>query len=139
MELFYGTVTDGRLILDSRQAFLEAVKAKEGKQVVIELRQSRKRSNLQNRYYWGGILPIVQSGMKGLGVVMSIEQVHELLKYRFLKCEYTTTDGEIIETIRSTTELSPAEFNEYMEQIQQWSAEYLSIVIPDPNQQTTLL
>ena len=64
--------------------------------------------------------------------------VLELLKFRFLKSEYVTNDGEIIQTIRSTTELSPPEFNDYIESIQQWSAEYLNIVIPDPNEQTEI-
>lgn len=138
MEAFYGTVDNGKLILDAREAFIEEIRKHECKQIVIEVRQSRKRSNQQNRYYWGAMLPIVRDGMKQLGVVVSIEQAHELLKFRFLKSEYVTTDGEVIETIKSTTELSPAEFNEYIERVQQWSAEYLHIDIPDPNKQTTL-
>ena len=138
MESFYGTVNNGKLILEAREAFREEIRRHEGRQIVLEVRQSRKRSNQQNRYYWGAMLPIVQQGMKELGVVVSIEQTHELLKCRFLKSEYVTNDGEIIQTIRSTTELSPPEFNDYIESIQQWSAEPLNIVIPDPNEQTEI-
>ena len=103
MERFYGTVSDGRLVLDARQAFIEAVRTLEGRQVVLELRQSRKRSNQQNRYYWGAVLPIVQYGMQQVGVTMSIEQVHGLMKFKHLQTEYVTTDGEIINSIGSTT------------------------------------
>lgn len=138
MEAFYGTVEHGKLILEAREAFREEIRRHEGRQIVLEVRQSRKRSNQQNRYYWGAMLPIVQQGMKELGVIVSIEQTHELLKFRFLKSEYVTNDGEIIQTIRSTTELSPPEFNDYIEYIKQWSAEYLNIVIPDPNEQTEI-
>lgn len=138
MERFYGAVTDGRLVLDARQAFLEAVRGLDGKLVVLELRQSRSRSNQQNRYYWGAVLPIVQDGMKAVGVSMSIEQVHELMKYKFLQIEYVTNDGEIIQSIGSSKELSPPEFNEYIERIQQWASEYLGITIPDPNEQITI-
>lgn len=138
MERFYGAVTDGRLILDARVAFLEAVRGLDGKLIVLELRQSRSRSNQQNRYYWGAVLPIIQDAMKKVGVSMSIEQVHELLKYKFLQIEYVTTDGEIINSVGSTKELNPSEFNDYLEKITEWSAMYLGVEIPEPNQQTTL-
>jgi hypothetical protein len=138
VDTFFGAVDNGKLILEAREAFIEEIRKHEGKQIVLEVRQSRKRSNQQNRYYWGAMLPIVQQGMKELGVIVSIEQTHELLKFRFLKSEYVTTDGEVIQTVRSTTELNPPEFNEYIANIQQWSAEYLGIDVPDPNEQTTL-
>jgi hypothetical protein len=76
--------------------------------------------------------------MKALGVELSTDGVHELLKFRFLKQELTTNDGEIIQTVRSSTELTPQEFNDFIASIQQWSSEYLGIDIPDPNEQTTL-
>lgn len=139
MERFYGAVKDGRLVLDARGAFLEAVRGLDGKLIVVELRQSRSRSNQQNRYYWGAVIPIIQDAMKKVGVSMSIEQVHELLKYKFLQIEYVTTDGEIINSVGSTKELNPSEFNEYLEKITEWSATYLGVEIPEPNQQTTLL
>lgn len=139
MKRFYGTVSDGRLVLDARQAFIEAVRTLEGKQVVIELRQSRKRSNQQNRYYWGAVLPIIQYGMKQVGVTMSIEQVHDLMKFKHLQTEYVTTDGEIINSIGSTTDLNPIEFSDYIDRIREWALEYLNIDIPEPNQQTTLI
>lgn len=139
MERFYGTVSDGRLVLDARQAFIEAVRTLEGRQVVLELRQSRKRSNQQNRYYWGAVLTIVQYGMKQVGVTMSIEQVHDLMKFKHLKAEYVTTDGEIINSIGSTTDLNPIEFSDYIDRIREWALEYLNIDIPEPNQQTTLI
>ena len=69
---------------------------------------------------------------------MSKEQTHELLKYKFLKREFITSDGDILQSIGSTTELSTKEFNEYIESIQIWSAEYLNVNIPDPNEQTEI-
>lgn len=138
MDKFYGAVVNGKLILDARNAFAERVREMDNQNVVLILLQHRRRSNNQNRYYWGAIIPIVRDAMKKLGVEFSETGTHELLKYKFLKCEHVTTDGEVIETIKSTTELTPTEFNEYIEAIQQWSAEYLNIVIPDPNTQTDL-
>jgi hypothetical protein len=84
------------------------------------------------------MLPIVKEGLKGVGIDMSKEQTHEMLKYRFLKREFITSDGDILQIIGSTTELSTKEFNEYIESIQIWSAEYLNVNIPDPNEQTEI-
>jgi 23S rRNA maturation-related 3'-5' exoribonuclease YhaM len=84
------------------------------------------------------MLPIVKDGLKELGIDMSKEQTHEMLKYRFLKREFITSDGDILQSIGSTTELSTKEFNEYIESIQIWSAEYLNVNIPDPNEQTEI-
>jgi hypothetical protein len=138
MDTFFGAVIDGKLVLDARSAFLQRVKEMDGNQVVLYLFQHRRRTNQQNRYYWGAVVPIVRDGMKELGVELSTDGVHELLKFRFLKQELTTNDGEIIQTVRSSTELTPQEFNDFIASIQQWSAEYLGIDIPDPNEQTTL-
>ena len=66
---------------------------------------------------------------------MSKEQTHELLKYKFLKREFITSDGDILQSVGSTTELSTIEFSEYKESIQQWASEYLNIIVPDPNEQ----
>jgi hypothetical protein len=80
----------------------------------------------------------VQEGLKGVGIEMSKEQTHEMLKYKFIKREFITSDGDILQIIGSTTELSTKEFNEYIESIQIWSAEYLNVNIPDPNEQTEI-
>jgi len=51
-----------------------------------------------------------------------------------------TEDGEILmQTIGSTTKLNTIKFNEYIDNIRQWSLEYLGQDIPEPNEQTTLI
>ena len=128
----------GKLKLFSQSEFIEQLKAIPNTIVTLTLSKSGKRSSMQNRYYFGGVIPIVRQGLKDMGIVMSTEQTHSLLKFRFLKQEFISNDGEVIESIGSTTELSKQEFNEYIERIKQWAAEYLNIQIPDPEEQTTI-
>ena len=128
----------GKLKLFAQAEFIEQLKAIPHTIVTLTLSKSGKRSNNQNRYYWSGVVPIVREGLKDMGIVMSTEQTHSLLKFRFLKKEFISNDGEVIESIGSTTELSKQEFNEYIERIKQWAAEYLNIQIPDPEEQTTI-
>jgi len=40
----------------------------------------------------------------------------------------------VLETIGSTTKMNTIEFSSFIEQIQQWSAEYLGVDIPSPNE-----
>lgn len=135
---YFGKVDNGRLTIFSRNDMVSGLQNLGSGFVEIIIRLAGKRSTPQNRYYWGAMLPIVKEGLKGVGIDMSKEQTHEMLKYRFLKREFITSDGDILQIIGSTTELSTKEFNEYIESIQIWSAEYLNVNIPDPNEQTEI-
>ena len=135
---YFGKVDDGKLTIFQRNDMVSGLQNLGSGFVEIIIRLAGKRSSPQNRYYWGAMLPIVKEGLKGVGIEMSKEQTHELLKYKFLKREFITSDGDILQIIGSTTELSTKEFNEYIESIQIWSAEYLNVNIPDPNEQTEI-
>ena len=135
---YFGKVDDGKLTIFQRNDMVSGLQNLGSGFVEIIIRLAGKRSSPQNRYYWGAMLPIVKEGLKGVGIEMSKEQTHEMLKYKFIKREFITSDGDILQIIGSTTELSTKEFNEYIESIQIWSAEYLNVNIPDPNEQTEI-
>jgi hypothetical protein len=136
----FATVIDGKLTLLAPNLFKEAVRLLDGKDVTLTIERSSKRSSQQNRYYHGGVIPIIQYGMQQVGVKMSNEQVHELLKFKFLIEDVVTDDGEILmQTIGSTTKLNTIKFNEYIESIREWAWEYLSIEVPEPNTQQQLI
>ena len=136
----FASVIDGKLTLLAPNLFKEAVRLLDGKDVTLTIERSNKRSSPQNRYYWGGVIPIIQYGMQEVGVKMSHDQIHELLKYKFLIQDVVTDDGEILmQTIGSTTKLNTVKFNEYIDNIREWAWEYLSIEVPEPNQQTTII
>lgn len=115
----------------------------EGKYIEITLKRARsKRSDAQNRYYWGCVVPIIQAAIKDLGTLMTRKEVHdEILKKKFLNYELLANINgeEICRKYKSTTELTKTEFSEYIAQIQQWTAEILGVIIPDPNEQLEIL
>lgn len=130
------TVTDGILKMQSPRMYAMELKQFEGMAVTVTIkRKKRTRSTFQNNYYWGAVIPIVRQGLRDSGVVFNSKQTHDLLKYRFLKQDVPTNDGEAVERIQSTTELSTTEFMAFIAQIQQWAAEFLNTQIPDPNEQ----
>ena len=132
----------GKLIIRNRLFFdNEVSQLKEGKEYELILRVKKKmRSNPQNSYYWGVVVPIVFSALRDLGFneIKSKEDAHEIIKLRFLKVTINNESGEYIETFKSTSELSTSEFMDFITEIQQWSSEFLNVYIPDPNEDLEL-
>lgn len=122
---------------------LEAVNSFEGKECFFTIEKVKKtRSNQQNRFLWGVVIPIVQQGLKdATGEYRTAENIHYniLLKMFAPEKEIINTDtGESITEKISSSEMSTVEFCSYIIDIQKWSAEFLGIYIPDPNSEIML-
>jgi hypothetical protein len=98
---------------------------------VLDIKQFRKkRSNRQNRYYWGVIIDILS---KETGFFP--DEMHELLKRKFLPVEKTIKQtGETVIVGSTTTELDTFEGEQYFEQIRIWALTELDILIPMPGE-----
>lgn len=102
---------------------------------LVEISDKNKRSNPQNAYYWAAVVPLVQQGIKDMGTEVTKEETHEFLKSKFNFLEIVNTETGQCERIpRSTTALSKIEFSDYVQKIQQFAAEFLNVIIPDPGQ-----
>jgi hypothetical protein len=134
-EVKNGTLTrNTNLIKDAIQTF-------EGKQIVIKIEKAKKkRSTQQNRFYYGVIIPIVQNCLKEAGHIMTNESTHDLIKLKFLKEVLFVNEetGEVIERIKSTTELSTSQFMDLLAEINNFTFEYFGVSLPSPNDDLTL-
>lgn len=131
---YHGRVDGGKLILPGHKIRLEA-KVFDGKEIELTIRKKRKRrSDPQNRYYFGVVVEMVRIGLKDMtGEIFNSDEAHDFLKMRFLKRPLADTNGEQIgEKVLSTTKLDTIEFSEYIEQCCAFAAEYLGISIPPP-------
>lgn len=141
--VYIGNVDEsGMLKIVHRSEFDRDMSMFAGKRLRIAIRPVKKtRSIKQNRYYWGCVLNFVLQGLWDAGYPkheVDIDTVHEFLKSKFLKKDLVSEDtGEVINVTRDTKGLSTSEFMDYIADIQQWAAEFLSIVIPDPEQQSS--
>lgn len=98
----------------------------------------RKRSLQQNAYYWAVVVPMVRRGLfdAGFDEAINDEIAHEVIKRVHLKKEIVSKQtGDMIEIPGSTTKLSIPEFNDFLEKVCRWAAEYLGVVIPSPNEE----
>src|SRR5688500_16834866 len=110
--------------------------------IVMKIEDKNNRSLPQNAYYWSCVVPLVKDGLRDAGYdeIKTEEDAHEVMKRLFLRQQIGSAKkgGEVLEFTRSTTQLTKEMFNEYLESIWKWSAEFLNVNIPSPGQQATI-
>lgn len=131
-----GTVKDGRLeFLDEDKIRYANYVARAGEGTVLRIELERlkaTRSQNQNRYYWGVVIePLRQY----LGIETA-ELMHEVLKHEHLSVSVRLAFDrrKRIKVARSTSELTTAEFEDYLGRIREWSRKKLNFRIPLPNE-----
>ncbi len=86
-------------------------KFKDGETVSIMIHNERpKRTDRQNRYYWGVYLPLIAKEKNE----PDIDRLHELFRGKFLTQGVVDVLGEKVRMKRSTTELGVGEFCDYI-------------------------
>lgn len=87
-------------------------------------RRPFKRSSGQNRYLWGVLYKAIADETGH-----SAQEIHEHCKHQFLPKMFVVLNGVEVETRKSTTELSTAEFSEYLDRVGALAGE-LGISLP---------
>jgi hypothetical protein len=136
--IFKAKAIGGALKITNRERLVKVLNNLEGKDLVLTLeKQTTKRSDEQNGYYWSVVVPMVKDGLIDLGFdrdELDKDTVHDYLKDRFLKKDLVNEDtGEVITIVQSSKKIDTVQFNEYVADIQRWAAEFLGIEIPDPD------
>lgn len=131
MTHFHGHVDPkGKLHLVDLRRWQDRLQQLAGKPVVVTLDRPRKRATeSQRKYYWGVIVEMLANE---LGYTK--EEMHEALKYKFLRTEAEPDRRRVLETVRSTEDLSTTEREKFHEDVRMWAARDLGIVIPLPNE-----
>jgi len=134
---FQGTVINGKFVLkpDEKDIFLKYVSGlKDGLYNITIKRHRKMRSNEQMGYLYGVVYRMIadESGM-------SVEDVHEAMKGKFLRksVEVTNEKGKacIMETTESLSndgEVNTAVMAGYIESIRVWAWDFFGMTIPDP-------
>jgi hypothetical protein len=126
--IFTGSIDKGKLILDQPERYLVHLAGLNNRRIELILRKRRsKRSDNQNRWYWGVCVEILANHCG-----YEADQMHEALKWKFLSGMVPDNNG--LTTVRSTAKMSTDEFIKYTNQVVRWAAEELGVFIPDPRQ-----
>lgn len=122
-------VEDGRLKLTEpqRNRVTEYLRGRTKPVVVKFSKQVDSRSQRQNRFYWGVVLTAIADSTG-----YATEEVHELMKGKFLPRKFVKIGSLEKKVEKTTTDLTTAEFSKYLEQIAAFAAAELGITMPDP-------
>lgn len=131
----YSKVISGHLTDAAELQLLSVLAGNEGKDVVVTVERGRMRSNAQNSYYFGVVVPAVQAMLVDFGNDVDAEETHCFLKEHVgkLVTSIRDKDGRKVAIVRSSATLTTVEWEAYMESIKRWAAQE-SVYIPDPRE-----
>jgi len=129
-----GVVRDGKLKLRHAERVSRELKhwTRDAEVTVTIARKRATRSLAQNALYWSVYVEVLSEHTG-----YSPDEIHTILKAKFLPkaLALCNGDGEVRDEFvigSTTTTLNKNEFSEFLRNIQQWAAEELGVVIPDP-------
>ena len=131
---------EGRLVIanDEKASFIAEISRHRGKGVRVRVVvDGRKRSIVQNNYYYGVVVDLLRRCMQEeWGESLTKEEVHEILKTQcnWKEC-FSQLTGESIKVGKSTATLTTTEFEEYCERCRRFALEFFNLTIPLPNEQ----
>lgn len=136
--LYFASVSENCLLkIADTKGFNNTLKEFIGKAIRITIEPKAKRSNKQNNYFHGVVVPIVKAHLIDLGwnEAKSSEWVKNYIKYNCLiKESVNELTGECIKTLGETSTLTTAEFMDFIADIQEWAATKLDLQIPNPGE-----
>lgn len=137
MLAFFDRVVDGVISLQRRKAIADAIKQFDGENIQIVIKKvGKRRSDLQNKYYWSVVIPAVKAMFEDSGTTMSPEDVHCFLKEHVggMVKIILTPDNKRISIVETSTKLTTKDWELFMEKIRAWCAQF-DVSIPLPNEQ----
>ena len=122
----FGKVLKGKIIFDDKANFIDEVaKFDDDVRIVIEVREAKDvRTNSQNRLWWKWMQIL------GDNLGYSKTEIHDIAKYKFLLKE-EMIDGEIHQSLKSTTTLTKSEFNKLTQEVFYWANDTFQINLPN--------
>jgi hypothetical protein len=133
----YKVQDNGRLPDVARLDIAALLSQLPGKMVRVEISLYRKRrSDGQNKYYWGVIVPVVTRMLRDFGNEVNEYDTHDYLKTRVMKLGRMMIGpgGEPERVLGSTSEVPLEEWGEKMEMIRSWAASHgTQIPLPGEN------
>lgn len=141
MKIEVTTSIQNGLFKRNRNIVLDAIKSFNGFDVVLTIAKvKKKRSNNQNAYYWGLLIPLTQNAIKTeWGEIWSKEKTHEFYKLHFNYVEKVNENtSEVIKIPKSTTDNTTTQQEEYHAQIREFLKDWFNVTAPLPNEDLEL-
>jgi hypothetical protein len=129
---FLCKIKGGSIFALYQEAYSKLLKHLDDQEVVIIIKKiGKRRTDKFNAFYWAAIVQPITIAIKEMtGETYSREEVHAMLKQKFLsKSVINSMTGEVLEIPRSTSSLSQDEFKEYVEFCKRFANDFFDIKI----------
>lgn len=133
---FSGLVTGGHLPPTVRHQIADSMRKMEGKRLSVKIAEFKKRrSNNQNRFYFGPFIKAIREWFLEQGYVFSADEIHDFLWRKVVKKTEIVIlpDGTEYERRLSSTTNSTTEWERDIDIIRAWAAER-DLQLPFPNE-----
>ena len=136
---YIGKVEEGQIVFFNREILELQIQSLEGKDISVKIQKFvKKRSDRQNRWYWGVAIPTIIKGIEEQnGELLEKDTAHALALSitDSIKLESKMLFGHNVLEVKQkrTSDMNVQEFNEFYKKLQNSFAER-DIIIPDPNQ-----
>jgi len=131
-----GIKEDGKAFMIVNRALLEQelTELPKGKYCLTIEKYRKNKSNPQLGYYYACVLPLFLKGAIDAGwEITSIEECDIWLKSMFANKDLINKDtGQIISVPALKREMTTVEMSTFTNQVRDYAAEFLNIIIPDP-------
>jgi hypothetical protein len=109
-----------------------------GKTCELKIKVLGRKSDPLRRYYFGVVVEMVRQTLRHTGNNFTKDDTHQLLKLvaPSMKREVVLPTGEVVTHYASIAAktFTNTDMLTYIEEVKQWAAENLDIIIPDPNE-----
>ena len=129
-------VKDG-VVVGDKKLIKDIISSYDGKRLKMTFEVARKtRTNQQNKYYWGVVVPIWKNIIKvEWGTILTTDETHEFLKNQYNFKEIVNHEtGEIVKIPKQTKKNNTIEMIDFIERCRQGALLMFSVDIPLPNE-----
>ena len=95
----------------------------------------KQRSNQQNRYFRGVVVPMIGEVMGESNLDYVADEIKKLDEVSSVMRHYCSDKDDKAYRIKSTTELSTKEWEDFMSIVRMWASKFYGTYIPEPNEE----
>src|SRR5574343_1605995 len=128
-------IQNGKLILNDKDKFNRLINKYKNQSVYVIIEKALpKKTDPQNKYYWGVVVEHeVKAFEDATGDVYTKEDLHEFNKSKFF-CKEILIEDEVLKIPLSTKDFDIKEFSDKLAEIRKWFQTTLNYTIPEPNE-----
>ena len=133
MAKLLGSVKGGVHTFDQNWETVDTLNSLEGERTVSDIKiWKNTRTNRQNRYYFGVVVPASFQALTDIGIkLVNEKQAHRAMQCRFLM-EDVEYDGGVFQVPKSTADLDVEEFANYIFVVVELLRDKYNCIVPEP-------